>query len=92
MKFALNDRLHQPYRSRLITGFDHIKGRLAEQEHIIGTVISGAGPSILVIYEKNMDFEEIKTIINSAWHEIGVRSVIKNVNIDTVGAVITKSS
>lgn len=92
MRFALNDRLHQPYRSRLITGVDHIKERLTDQEHIIGTVISGAGPSILVIYEKNMDFEDVKTILNTAWHEIGVRSVIKNINIDTTGAVITKSS
>ncbi len=87
MKYALNDRLHQIYRSRLITGFDQLKQGLEDLPNVLGTVISGAGPSILVIYENN-NFEEIKSVLNSIWRETEVKVVIKSVEIDTEGAII----
>jgi len=90
MKYALNDKLHQPYRSRLITGFDQIKKNLEELPNVLGTVISGAGPSILIIYENN-GFDEIKSSLNSVLQETGVKALIKNINIDTEGAVITQN-
>ncbi len=88
MKYALNDRLHQVYRSRLIMGFDRIKQSLQELPNVLGTVISGAGPSLLVIYETDNNFEEIKSVLNSAWQEVGVKALVRNVDIDTRGAVI----
>lgn len=88
MKYALDDRLHQIYRSRLINGFDEIKSKLNELSNVLGIVISGAGPSLLVIYEKDNNFEEIKFALNSVWQEIGVKTLIKSVDIDTEGAVI----
>ncbi len=88
MKYALNDRLHQPYRSKFITGFDQIKENFQEIPNVLGSVISGAGPSIMVIYEKNNNFDEIKSILNDSWQEIGVKPLIKNIKIDLEGAVI----
>ena len=87
MKYALNDRLHQIYRSRLITGFDQLKQGLENIPDVLGTVISGAGPSILIIYENN-NFEEIKSVLNSSWQETGVKALIKSVEIDIEGAKI----
>ena len=87
MRFALRDKLHHPYRSRLIPGFMEIKQDIAEMPDVIGTVISGAGPSIIVIYENN-NFDEINKRINSVWEDLGVKVTVKKLNIDTKGAII----
>lgn len=87
MRYALRDKLHHPYRSRLIPGFQEIKEDLAEVSTVIGTVISGAGPSIIVIYENN-NYDEINKRINTVWEGLGVKAIVKKLNIDTKGAVI----
>jgi len=88
MKYALDDRLHQTYRSKLISGFAQMKEQLKDIPSVLGTVISGAGPSVLVINEQDKNFEEIKSSLNSIWQDISVKTIIKSVDIDTKGAVI----
>ena len=87
MRYALRDKLHHPYRNRLIPGFEEIKEDLKEVPSVIGTVISGAGPSIIVIYENN-NFDEINKRISTVWESLGVKVTVKKLNIDTKGAVI----
>jgi homoserine kinase len=50
---ALEDRLHQPYRARLIPGLDEILKLRAPG--LLGCALSGAGPSILVFYERGSE-------------------------------------
>ena len=46
---SLDDRLHQPYRASLVPGLADI---LALREPgLLGCVLSGAGPSVLVFFE-----------------------------------------
>lgn len=87
MRYALKDKLHHPYRSRLIPGFMEIKEDLAEVSSVIGTAISGAGPSVIVIYENN-NFDEINNRISTVWEGLGVKVTVKKLAIDTKGAVI----
>jgi len=47
---ALEDRFHQPYRIPLVPGLDQILKLRAPG--LLGCVLSGAGPSILVFYER----------------------------------------
>ncbi|HKE28506.1 MAG TPA: homoserine kinase [Bryobacteraceae bacterium] len=47
---ALEDRFHQPYRVPLVPGLDEILKLRAPG--LLGCVLSGAGPSILVFYER----------------------------------------
>ena len=47
---ALEDRLHQPYRQKLIPGLEEILKLRAPG--LLGCCLSGAGPSILVFFEK----------------------------------------
>ncbi len=47
---ALEDRLHQPYRQHLVPGLEEILKLRAPG--LMGCCLSGAGPSILVFYEK----------------------------------------
>jgi homoserine kinase len=60
---ALDDRLHQPYRSTLIPEFAFLKP-LVQQAGGFGTVISGAGPTIAIFYLKEIEsriLESLKT-------------------------------
>ena len=52
LKVSMKDRLHQPYRKKLITHFDVIT-RKAKVLGSLNTCISGAGPTILVINSIN---------------------------------------
>src|SRR4029077_10425479 len=47
---ALEDRLHQPYRFALVPGLEQITRLRAPG--LLGCALSGAGPSILVFYER----------------------------------------
>lgn len=50
MAAALDDKLHQPYRAELIPDFQPIAA-IAASHQALGTVISGAGPCLLVVYD-----------------------------------------
>jgi homoserine kinase len=50
---ALEDRYHQPYRVPLVPGLDDILKLRAPG--LLGCVLSGAGPSVLVFYERGYD-------------------------------------
>ncbi|HXG33134.1 MAG TPA: homoserine kinase [Bryobacteraceae bacterium] len=50
---ALEDRLHQPYRLRLVPGMQEILQLRAPG--LLGCCLSGAGPSILVFYERGAE-------------------------------------
>jgi homoserine kinase len=50
---ALEDRFHQPYRAPLVPGLEEILKLRAPG--LLGCVLSGAGPSILVFFERGYD-------------------------------------
>lgn len=50
---ALEDRLHQPYRAPLVPGLEEILKLRAPG--LLGCALSGAGPSILVFYERGSE-------------------------------------
>lgn len=49
LKLGFKDRLHQPYRGKLIKGFDQIMDILEEDQNILGCYLSGAGPTIMAV-------------------------------------------
>jgi homoserine kinase len=50
---ALEDRLHQPYRAPLVPGLEEITKLRAPG--LLGCALSGAGPSILVFYQRGYE-------------------------------------
>ena len=50
---ALQDRMHQPYRAGLIPGFAEMLQ--IREPGLLGCALSGAGPSILVFYERGAE-------------------------------------
>ncbi len=87
MKMALQDKLHQPYRMKLVPGLDKIMDNLKHEENVLGCVLSGAGPAIIVISQKN-NLERIKSIINDTWEEMNVKVNIMTLPVETQGAQI----
>jgi homoserine kinase len=66
---ALEDRMHQPYRARLLPGLDEMTRLRAPG--LLGCALSGAGPSILVFFERGNEgvCEQIRRIFKSNGHE-----------------------
>lgn len=56
---ALEDRMHQPYRAALVPGLEEALRLRAPG--LLGCALSGAGPSIVVFYEKG--FEEVCNLV-----------------------------
>lgn len=87
MKLALKDKLHQPYRMKLIQGLDKIHDSLKHIESVLGCVLSGAGSSILVISLKD-DIDRIKNIVRDTWADQNIKCDIKTLNVESNGATI----
>ena len=89
MKLALQDRLHQQYRQKFIPGIEEISKKLKNEEDVLGCVLSGAGPSILIISKQNA-VEKIKETVNEVWNNLNIISDILTVDIEQTGAYIVK--
>ena len=87
MKLALKDRLHQPYRMKLVPGLEKIAERLKHEENVLGCVLSGAGPSILIISEKN-NLDKIKSIVKEVWNDLNVKAELITLPVEKQGAVV----
>ena len=87
MKTALKDKLHQPYRMKLIPGLEKIMDNLKHFENVLGCVISGAGSTILVISEKN-DLDKIRTIVKETWTDQNIKCDIRTLPVEALGAQI----
>lgn len=69
---ALEDRFHQPYRVPLVPGLDKILKLRAPG--LLGCALSGAGPSILVFYERG--YEPVCDLVRQVFHLHGHASEI----------------
>ncbi len=87
MKFALQDRLHQPYRMKLVPGLEKIMTNLKHEENVLGCVLCGAGPSILVVSYKN-NIDKIHNIVKQTWADLNVKAEIKTVTVENSGAQV----
>ncbi len=87
MKVALKDKLHQPYRMKLIPGLDKIMDKLRHFENVLGCVISGAGSTILIISEKN-DLDKIRNLVKETWEDQNIKCNISTLPIETQGAYV----
>ena len=91
MKLALQDKLHQPYRTKLVPGLQDIMDNLKHEENVIGCVLSGAGPSMLIISQKN-NLDRIKSIVSDTWANYNVKTDIRTLKVEEKGAQILESS
>jgi len=78
---ALKDRMHQPYRERLVPGLkEMLELRLPG---LLGCALSGAGPSVLVFYERGS--ENVCEAFRDVWRRLGHESEILTAGIPDHG-------
>ncbi|MDD3237184.1 MAG: homoserine kinase [Candidatus Gastranaerophilales bacterium] len=87
MSAALHDKLHQQYRVKLVPGLKEITDKLKHEDNVLGSVLSGAGPAMIVI-SKGGSLDKIKEIVSQTWFDLNVKCVIKTLDIEENGAVI----
>ena len=87
MKLALQDRLHQPYRMKLVPGLSAIIENLKHFDNVLGCVLSGAGSSILIISEKT-NLEKMRSVVKETWADQNIKCEIKTLGIENKGAQI----
>lgn len=85
LELAVKDKLHQPYRGKLIPGFHEVFSKCKELG-CLGTYLSGAGPTIMAIVKDNdsdiiMKIRDYLNLINYNW-------IVKELKYDLLGAVI----
>jgi homoserine kinase len=82
---ALVDRIHQPYRQSLITGYTEVESA-AIAAGGYGMVISGAGPTVLTLCHPSKA-TAIASSMSGAWQACGIDSIAKVLELDTQGTV-----
>jgi homoserine kinase len=86
LKSALQDRIHQPYRQQLIKGYEAVqRGAIAAGAY--GMVISGAGPTLLALCDRQAA-AEVEATMAAAWVAEGVSVTTKVLQLDISGAVV----
>ena len=82
---AMSDKLHQPYRSTLIPGFNDVVAA-ATSAGALSIALSGAGPTIAAYCLENM--EDVGISMREALSENDIRSEIKILGVDLEGAKV----
>jgi homoserine kinase len=68
---AMQDRLHQPHRLELVPGMDSVLNGVC-QYGAFGATLSGAGPTLLVYYEKVKETESLTGFLKNTFLKAGV--------------------
>jgi len=80
---AFNDRLHQPYRKSLITGFQQVIDAGVEAG-ALAVGLSGAGPTMLALTDE--DPAGVGAAMVGAWSKLHIRAQAHVLEIDLQGA------
>ena len=83
MRIALEDKLHQPYRTKLIQGFETAESA-AKKLEAMGICISGAGSTLLCIADRSEFSAEMKEALKESlpgWKVLGVKPDLQGVKM-----------
>src|SRR5215471_3908048 len=82
---AMRDRIHQPYRAKLIPGLEEILA--LNVKGLLGVALSGAGPTVFAFVDpKRVD--EIGTALTAIFKKNGVQAEAHLLDVDTSGRFI----
>jgi homoserine kinase len=85
---ALEDKFHQPYRAALVPGLDDILKLRAPG--MLGCALSGAGPSILVFYERG--YEQVCDLVRQVFALHGHASEVLLTPVAECGFLLQEGS
>ena len=85
LRVAMEDKFHQPYRKKLIPGFDDVVSN-ALKSGALGASLSGAGSTILALADHN--FEKIGEAMVEGFLKQGINAKYKILDIEKEGAKV----
>lgn len=85
LRAALQDKLHQPYRKKLIHCYDYIHAA-ALSAGAYGMVISGAGPTLLALTD-TINCQAVVAAMASEWQNKGIKAQVQTLQLDQKGAI-----
>lgn len=83
LSLAMEDRLHEPYRKKLVPGYDRVR-EAALGKGALGVTISGSGPTVLAIVRGEEN--KVARAMGTAFRKAGVRSRIVVTGLEPAGA------
>lgn len=83
LALAMEDRLHQPYRAKLIDEYADVRA-MALRNGAVGLCISGAGPTLLTVYQEAMFPERMMRDVK----QLRNRWRVLPLEVDTRGATV----
>lgn len=87
---GMGDRIHQPYRKKLIPGYDSVH-HAALKAGAWGLVISGAGPTLLALCPQDAA-SPVQAAMETAWQTHHCVAQAHCLNVDMRGAIAESSS
>ena len=85
---AMQDRLHQSYRERLIPGFGEVLA-LPKMPGLLGVALSGAGPSVVAL--ATAGFDEIGKTIAACFGRNGIAAAVRFLEVAQDGISILEN-
>ncbi len=82
---ALDDRIHQPYRAALCTLLPALQ-KLSGKSGILGAVLSGAGPSVLIFIDPKTSLKKVKSVVSEYLKAQGLTAELLPAEISVKGA------
>jgi len=83
---ALDDRMHQPYRAALCPLLPALQKLAADTPGILGAVLSGAGPSVLIFLDDKVGAESAQAKVRSSLKASGLKAELVPTAITNQGA------
>jgi homoserine kinase len=87
VKAGLVDRIHQPYRQKLIKGYAEVE-QAAMAAGAYGLVISGAGPTLLALVDEGRA-SQVVAAMSEAWQMMEIEPIVRILQLDVAGAQIS---
>lgn len=87
MRFALRDKLHEPFQSKLVPEFSEVK-RMLQGCGVLGTVLSGGGSCIITIAETELRDEVVSRLQDWTRSQKDQAEVVE-LPIDDEGLLVT---
>ncbi len=85
IRFALEDRIHQPYRGPLCPLLDPLRS-LSGESGVLGAALSGSGPSVLVVLDPDGNSEDTRRKIAAFLCKRGLQAELLLTSMETHGA------
>ena len=82
---AIDDRIAEPVRARLLPGFHEVKAAALEAG-ALGSSISGSGPTVFALVRGQRSGEQVASAMQAAYAKCGQQSQVRVAEIDREGA------